>query len=60
MNLRQLVNGGKWHVETASGRTACGMRVPLTAPNVQRDEDLVDSTDRCRDVRCARERAQRR
>lgn len=58
-NLVQLVTNGKWHAQVlGGGKTACGMRIPMTSS--QRHRDLVDSGDRCRDPKCIQAREAQR
>lgn len=54
-NAVRLVSGGKWHAQMPGGlKTACGSRIPMTS--AQRDVDLVDSSERCRDPKCVNHR----
>lgn len=57
-NAVQLVTNGKWHAQiTGGGKTACGVRIPMTAS--MRHTDLIDSQDRCRDPKCVAARVAR-
>lgn len=54
-NAVRLVTGGKWHAQAlGGGKTACGTRIPMTA--AQKHVDLVDSSERCRDPKCVKQR----